>query len=447
MAAATAAAASDATDGPVLSLINKRIRALRKKQNRITQMEEAVSQGKPINKEQEETLKSKPSVLAAIDELEKLRQPLSAAVADETQLALERHTTTQNPPTLEKRADDDVIGDLLNLLYFGTMFDVKPQSEYTSTMLTRTHERGCCLTYDYVTDDDAADLLGERDLDSISALGGLLVSRPVDSSLSHKDALRRCVERAKLWLANSAQPIEPDSSVTYAGLREKLTKIMGSDYFTTTPEMRAPVDVAAAAANFGLGVNVPVQGEDELQYQHKEEHTEDVQGNETYDDQYCPVEENHKVLFVSSDVYSYPLFAYWQHVTLSVMQGELKFENAAEISAETETETETGKYEAEGAQSYEGGQFVPRKSYQSQRGGRGGGGDRRGYSNGRRGRGNGRGGGGYQNGRTQYYDQPGFYPRNYHNNRGRGGRGGAGGGNSYTHHGSAGHAGNGPIES
>ncbi|KAK3004857.1 hypothetical protein RJ639_019525 [Escallonia herrerae] len=47
---------------------------------------------------------------SAIDELEKLRQPLSAAVADETQLALERHTLTQNPPTpetLEKQADDD----------------------------------------------------------------------------------------------------------------------------------------------------------------------------------------------------------------------------------------------------------------------------------------------------------------------------------------------------
>lgn len=31
-----------------------------------------------------------------------------------------------------------------------------------------------------------------------------------------------------------------------AGLREKLNKIMASDYFTATPEMRAPVDVAAA---------------------------------------------------------------------------------------------------------------------------------------------------------------------------------------------------------
>ncbi|KAK2974790.1 hypothetical protein RJ640_026766 [Escallonia rubra] len=131
----------------VLSLINKRLRALRKKQNRITQMEEAVSQGKPINKEQEETLKSKPSVLAAIDELEKLRQPLSAAVADETQLALERHTPTQNPPTpetLEKQADDDVIGDLLNLLYFGTMGLLLVEGVYTlqNPVTIRSHRIG-----------------------------------------------------------------------------------------------------------------------------------------------------------------------------------------------------------------------------------------------------------------------------------------------------------------
>ncbi|RZB69243.1 Synaptotagmin-1, partial [Glycine soja] len=65
-------------------------------------------------------------------------------------------------------------------------------------------ERGCCLTYDYVTD-DATDLLGEKDLDSISALRGLLVSRPADSSFSHKNALHRCVEHAKLWLAQDRE--------------------------------------------------------------------------------------------------------------------------------------------------------------------------------------------------------------------------------------------------
>ena len=66
------------------------------------------------------------------------------------------------------------------------------------------------MTYDYVTD-DATDLLGEKDLDSISALRGLLVSRPADSSFSHKIALHRCVEHAKLWLAKSEQPIGPDA--------------------------------------------------------------------------------------------------------------------------------------------------------------------------------------------------------------------------------------------
>ena len=77
-------------------------------------------------------------------------------------------------------------------------------------------------------------------------------------------------------------------------------------------------------------------------------------------------------------------------------------------------------------------QYLPRRAYQNQRGGRGVG--RRGYSNGRGGRG--RGGGPYQNGRNQYYDQPGgYYPRNYYyNNRGRGGRGS---GPPYNNHGSA----------
>lgn len=45
-----------------------------------------------------------------------------------------------------------------------------------------------------------------------------------------------------------------------AGLREKLNKIMSSEYFTTTPEMKAPVEVAAAAAgNYG-SFQVPVHG-------------------------------------------------------------------------------------------------------------------------------------------------------------------------------------------
>lgn len=208
-------AATAANDGPVLNLINKRLRALRKKQNRITAMEESLAQGKPLNKEQEEVLRSKPSVLALIDELEKLRQPLSSALAEELDLALQNRGGTL-PETTQQRPNStgsDVVEDILNLLYFGSLFEVKSQNDFTSTMLTRTHERGCCLTYDYVTD-DATDLLGEKDLDSISDLRGLLISRPADSSFSHKNALQRCIEHAKLWLSKAEQPIEPNAGVT-----------------------------------------------------------------------------------------------------------------------------------------------------------------------------------------------------------------------------------------
>ncbi|GAU39795.1 hypothetical protein TSUD_219690 [Trifolium subterraneum] len=255
-------ASSTTTDGPVLNLINKRLRALRKKLNRITSMEESVAQGKPLNKEQEEVLRSKSSVLALIDEFEKLRQPLSSALAEELDLATQNNRETV-PENSERRSEnqnqnDDVVEDILNLLYFGSLFEVKTQNDFHNTMLTRTHERGCCLTYDYVTD-DATDLLGEKDLDSISALFGLLISRPADSSFSHKNALRRCIEHAKLWVSKAQQPIDPNVDVTYAGLREKLNKIMSSEYFTTSPEMKATVEVAAAAGNYGA-FQVPEHG-------------------------------------------------------------------------------------------------------------------------------------------------------------------------------------------
>ncbi|KAL2519424.1 Uncharacterized protein Adt_15671 [Abeliophyllum distichum] len=56
--AAEMVSSSEMTDGPVLSVINKRFRALRKKQNCILLMEESLAQGKSLNKEQEETLRS-----------------------------------------------------------------------------------------------------------------------------------------------------------------------------------------------------------------------------------------------------------------------------------------------------------------------------------------------------------------------------------------------------
>ncbi|KAG7974970.1 hypothetical protein I3843_06G074600 [Carya illinoinensis] len=437
-----ASESSDVSDGPVLSLLNKRLRALRKKLNRILQMEDAIAQGKPINKEQEEVLRSKPAVSALIDELEKLRQPLSQALSEELSIAAQRqllssHSAPASSVDRENSTDEDddhrgknsepdlgVVEDLLKLLYFGSLFDVKSQSDFTATILTRTHERGCCLTYDYVTD-DATDLLGERDLDCLSSLGGLLISRPVDSGLSHKNALQRCIEHAKLWLANSDQPIESNANITYAGLRERLNKIMASDYFTTTPEMKDPVEVAAAAAGNYTSFQVPITAPTQVdcsvaEFQHTDQDLANFQGHETRDDEYSPVDAQQKdeeVTENASDV-------------VSVQQEQIK----------SLTELEHNEIDPQS----KGQQYIPRRTYQNQnlRGGRGGsGGGRRGYSSGRGGRGNGRGSGPYQNGRNQYYEQPGnYYPRNFYNNGGRGGE------PSYNNHGSAVQSGHAPAD-
>ncbi|EYU28691.1 hypothetical protein ABFS82_12G108300 [Erythranthe guttata] len=329
MAAAAAAFSSSdiITEGPVLNLINKRLRALRKKMNRISQMEESLSQGKALNKEQEETLRSKSSVLAGIDELEKLRQPLSEAVNQEIQLALEKNTQRSETLTGERSDEEEdgtvepnaggendgvsALSDLLSLVYFGSIFDVQALMSAHDNLLTRTHERNCCLTYDYVTDDDAeGDPLREWDLDLIAMMGGLLISRPVNSCLSHKDALQKCVEHAKLWLANSEQPIEPDSDITYAWLREKLNRIMASDYYTTIPEIRAPVEVAATGGNytsFQLPVHEPVlpqvvstvSVEDSAtEYDQEEEESENSDDNDIDNQEACPIEELKQVVFI-----------------------------------------------------------------------------------------------------------------------------------------------------
>ncbi|KAL0005027.1 hypothetical protein SO802_012588 [Lithocarpus litseifolius] len=137
--------------------------------------------------------------LRVLDELDKLCQPLAQAIAEELSLSTQRlqlspsdsafddietnnnhnHDDNNNNNNNYKstassfnewnqndESDPSLVEDLLNLLYFGSLFDVKSQGDFTTTMLTRTHVRGCCLSYDYVTD-DATDLLGERDLEKI----------------------------------------------------------------------------------------------------------------------------------------------------------------------------------------------------------------------------------------------------------------------------------------
>ncbi|CAH1431190.1 unnamed protein product [Lactuca virosa] len=212
-------ATSDAADGPVLAHINKRIRNLRKKLKRITQLEDSIVQGKSIikNKDQEKLLKSKPIIIAVVDELEKSRQPLSVAVDEETTLALQRrHNDNVENCNKSQTLDGDEeqhaalpVDDLLSLIYFGSIFDAK-QVDVDS----RLEERFWCLAHDSIQRFELCwgVALEERHLDAIARLSSLMISRPVDSSLtSHQDALQRCIEHANNWICKSEKKIDPNS--------------------------------------------------------------------------------------------------------------------------------------------------------------------------------------------------------------------------------------------
>ena len=210
-AAAAAAAASEANDGPTLSVVTKRLRALRKKQNRIAQMEEAVAAGKTLNQEQKEVMRSKPTLAAVIDELERLRVPLSTA------LTKELSTVPALAAGSSSFGSNLSIQDLLALVYFGSLFYVKSPDEFITTMVARKHERSSCITYGYVWD-DTVDLLTENDLDAVSAVAALATARPASAvGVSHHDALQACAHHARLWLTRANAPIHPGSSVTCEG--------------------------------------------------------------------------------------------------------------------------------------------------------------------------------------------------------------------------------------
>ncbi|AQK63779.1 uncharacterized protein LOC100382297 [Zea mays] len=414
-AASAVTMAAEAADGPVLSVVSKRLRALRKKYNRITQMEESLAAGKSLNREQEEVLRSKPVVAALIDELERLRPPLASALAEE----LSSRSAPAPAATASSSDSDSSVQDLLALVYFGSLFDVKQQSDFVSLVYTRELERSSCLTYDYVGD-DPEDSLVETDLNAVSALATLAASRPpAAAGVSHRDALQACAHHARLWLSRADEPIHPDSTITYAGVRAKLDRIMASGYYTAQLEMRTPMDLAAAVANFGAGgvqvqesmVVSPQALEAVEESQDVEEHKdekEDSEATEIYSEHQAPV------------------------VDAEHVDDEGLVNPADEVpSAEAEQETLDDYVDD---QEQKDQQFTQRRSYQNQRSGGGRGGGRRGYPNGRgvrgyqNGRGggyqNGRGGGGYQNGRGGgggYYESGYYQPRNY-NNRGRGGR-------------------------
>uniref|UniRef100_A0A0E0IZR1 Uncharacterized protein n=1 Tax=Oryza nivara TaxID=4536 RepID=A0A0E0IZR1_ORYNI len=82
-----------------------------------------------------------------IDKLERMRAPLATALAKELS---SYHARSPSAVASSSSSVDLSIKDLLALIYFGSLFDVKPQTEFVATMLVRPKEWDCCITFDYV---------------------------------------------------------------------------------------------------------------------------------------------------------------------------------------------------------------------------------------------------------------------------------------------------------
>ncbi|CAM6037412.1 unnamed protein product [Sphagnum compactum] len=451
-------------DGPVLTMMSKRLRGLRKKYNRILQIEESKAQGKAVNKEQEDVLKTKIAIAALIDEYEKLRQPLLLAVKEEVAEREKelmaatlgrREEEDSHSSSLgqkhERRFSEEDVADLLKLLYFAHLFDIRSQGDAPSLVWTKVHERSSCLSYDFVTDDATTPLI-EGDLDALALFGSMLTSRPPNVTLSHRDALQRCIEHARDWLLNSDRAIHSDAQISYSRMRERLNRILSSEYFTMTPELQTVSQQTAAAAATAAGHPLPYAAET-----------------------------SNTVAVAAAAAFKIPQFGSHEEVDIgSLDEVEVKQQvveqqpdAVAEAAAATGEEVDNqpqppalphhhqhyphqhqhphhhpqhpqpqmvggaprnvGNYQQQGGH-HPVGAGAPQRGrgmtggYQGM-GGRAGG---RGYSNGRGSRG-GRGGGMYttggRGGGAQFYDQAaGFHPRTNHYGGGRGGRGGGGGG-------------------
>ncbi|XBI73856.1 hypothetical protein VPH35_067514 [Triticum aestivum] len=401
-------------EGPVLSVVSKRLRVLRKKQNCIAQMEESVAAGKMLNQEQKELMHSKPVMprsLTSLSELSTVPAPAAGSSSFGSDLSIQ---------------------DLLALIYFGSLFYVKSPNEFIATMVACKNERSSCITHGYVWD-DTVELLVENDLDAVSAMAALAAARPSSADgVSHHDALQACAHHARLWLTRADAPIHPGSSVTYAAVRSKLDRIMASDYYTA-PAVAGNHGAEGLQAQMSMtdSPEAPSLKETLAAENHKEDEEDSSHATEIDNDHQSNAAD---VQNVDGKTLVNPRVEY------RVAEAEQeKFDVKEQDQMYAEPKKQQFQHPRQSCQNQRGGDSGWRGAYPNGRSGHGGGGGGgrgmgSGYENGRGGGGGGCGmGSGYENGRG------GGGGGGYQNSRGGGGsggyqnsRGGGGGGGYYN---------------
>mmetsp|Transcript_9657 Transcript_9657/g.18146 ORF Transcript_9657/g.18146 Transcript_9657/m.18146 type:complete len:496 (-) Transcript_9657:1558-3045(-) len=257
-----------ASESHGVSLVfQKRIRALRKKVRNVEEIEKKVREGKTINEQQEEAIRSKKVTLAVLEEVEKLeavvkekeRERLDAEAARDKERKGKKEREVREQKEKEKKKKkleeqekakaveqeqdvDAVIEKLLKVFYFGRLFD-------TSTGNTLAHyERAAYLGYDALLNDPnfefgSGGLMAQKHLDGLVSFAYYLSSRPMNQLLSHEQALERCKALAKEFLSPQdpkGKGLEvPLSDGSFCDMEAMLKRVSLTGFYSIVPTLQS----------------------------------------------------------------------------------------------------------------------------------------------------------------------------------------------------------------
>ena len=257
----------------------------------VEEIEKKVREGKTINEQQEEAIRSKPLTLSVIEEVERLKKTVEEEVqakdkererelrraekeAERWRKRAEKYQQEkkEEKPAKKERASPDenssakvqeAIEKLLKVFYFGRLFD-------TSTGNTLAHyERAAYLGYDSLLGKEDAvggmSMMTQKHLDGLSAFAYYLSSRPMNQLLSHKQALEHCVALAKEYAEGGKRDkMEvPLSDGTLCNLEDMLERISKTGFYNIVPVLANPSSAEATAAVEGSAAPPPASGPQE----------------------------------------------------------------------------------------------------------------------------------------------------------------------------------------
>lgn len=239
----------------VMQVLNRRIRAARKKIQKISVIEEAQATGKEINDDQVKTLASKVQVTAILEELARveplvekaLKKEIDGAVAKAVEESKARQDASEADEgeesstvdsSSEQKHESDEAGQLLDLLYVSQVFGVGgTEADYEAFLAGQ----------DPVQDGKP---ITRGDLEKLASFGKSLFTRAVEEGFTHEEALSRCKRMALTFIRSPDAQVDNETSVSE--MMDVITKLKESDFFkreiiTPAPEAPPePVDVVPA---------------------------------------------------------------------------------------------------------------------------------------------------------------------------------------------------------